>query len=44
MRALVLDNIEENVSKERIIEKFVKRFEISCEDAEKYYAQFVSHS
>jgi len=40
IEAFVLDNIEENVPKERIIEKLVKHFEISLEEAGNYYEQF----
>lgn len=40
MKALILDNLEENVSKEKIIGKLQRRFELSLEQAELYYQKF----
>lgn len=39
-RAFIQDNIEENVAKERIIQKLVKRFELTEEKAMEYYNRF----
>ena len=40
INALILDNLEESVSKERIIEKLMKRFDLEQEAAEEYIAHF----
>lgn len=39
-RAFIQDNIEENVPKERILQKLVKRFELTEEKAMEYYDRF----
>ncbi len=41
IRALILDNLDEGVSEERILEKLVKRFELSGADAEQHYRKVV---
>lgn len=40
IQALILDNIEEGIGQGRILEKLVKRFRLSREQAEGYYRQF----
>ena len=40
IQALVLDNLEEGTSKERILAKLQKRFELAREKAEYYYDKF----
>lgn len=40
IRALILDNLEEGVSKERILQKLQKRFSIDDQKAETYFRQF----
>ena len=40
IEAFILDNVEENVPKDRIIEKLVKRFEMSQDEAEDYYKKY----
>ena len=40
IRALILDNQEEGVDRQRIIEKLIKRFELTREQAEEYYNRF----
>ena len=40
INALILDNLEEGVTKERIIEKLMKRFGLKREDAEKHITHF----
>ncbi len=40
IRALVLDNIENGFDREKIVSKLVKRFELSGEQAEKYYDKY----
>ena len=37
---MILDNLEEGVTKERIIEKLMKRFGLKREDAEKHITHF----
>lgn len=39
IQALILDNLEEGFSKEKIIEKLQKRFELTKEQAEQYFNQ-----
>lgn len=41
IQALILDNLEEGVGQSRILDKLVKRFHISREQAEEYYRRFV---
>lgn len=41
IEALILDNLEEGISKERIIEQLVKRFEVSLDKATEYYKEIV---
>ena len=38
--AFIQDNMEEHVSKERIIQKLMKRFKLTEEKAEQYYIKF----
>ena len=40
IQALILDNLEEQKTKEQIIAKLIKRFELSLENAEKYYTKY----
>lgn len=40
IKALVLDNIEDNIPKERSIAKIQKWFAITKEEAESYYERF----
>lgn len=40
LRAFVQDNIEENIPKDRIIQKLMKRFELTEEKAWEYYDKF----
>lgn len=40
IQALVLDNIEEQIPRERTIEKLQKRFGLTAEKSEQYYEQF----
>ena len=40
IQALVLDNLEEQVSKERILQKIQKHFCLPAEKAEYYYERF----
>ena len=40
INALILDNLEESVSKERIIEKLMKRFDLQRAEAEEYVTHF----
>jgi hypothetical protein len=37
---LIEDNLENGLSKERILEKLQRRFQLSCEDAEMYFRKF----
>lgn len=41
IQAMILDNIEENVSKERTLEKLQKYFPITAKEAEEYYEEIV---
>lgn len=41
IQAMILDNIEENVSKERTLEKLQKYFPITAREAEEYYEEVV---
>lgn len=38
--AFIQDNMEEHVSRERIIQKLMKRFKLTEEKAEQYYIKF----
>lgn len=40
IQALVLDNIEEQIPRERTIKKLQKRFGLTAEKSEQYYEQF----
>lgn len=40
IETLILDNLEENIAKERIIEKLQKHFSLSEEQAEEYFQKF----
>jgi len=40
IRIFVQDNLEEGISKERILEKLERRFSVSAEMAETYYQKF----
>lgn len=40
IKALILDNLEENVSREHILKKLQKRFLLTEEDAETYYEKY----
>ena len=40
IRALIEDNLEEGVGKERILMKVVKRFSVTEQKAEEYYERF----
>ena len=40
INALILDNLEEGVSKERIIEKLMKRFDLERAEADEYVTHF----
>ena len=40
IQALILDNLEEGVSEQRIIEKLQKRFDVNEEQAREYYAKY----
>ena len=40
IQALILDNLEDRKTKEQIIVKLVKRFELSPESAETYYNKY----
>lgn len=40
IQALVLDNLEEQIPKERIIRKLQKRFHLTAEKSEQYYEKF----
>ena len=40
IQALILDNLEDQKTKEQIIVKLVKRFELSPESAETYYNKY----
>ncbi len=40
IEALILDNLEEHIPRERIIAKLQRRFELSPEKAEMYYERF----
>ena len=40
IKAFILDNIEENIPKERIIEKLQKRFDLSEEQAVEKYEKY----
>ena len=41
IEAFILDNLEENIPKERIIEKLQKRFELSQTKAESYIERYM---
>ncbi len=40
IQALILDNLEEQVTQERILDKLQKRFRLSEEKAKYYYEQY----
>lgn len=40
MQALILDNLDEGVPKERILSKLQKRFTLTKQQAEQYYQEF----
>ena len=40
IKAMILDNLEENKAEEQIIEKLIRRFSLSPEAARRYYNQF----
>lgn len=40
IRALIQDNLEEGIPRERTIAKLIKRFGLDWEKAEQYYAEF----
>lgn len=40
IRALIEDNLEEGVGKERILMKVVKRFSVTEQKAKEYYERF----
>jgi len=42
IEAFILDNVEEGRSQNIILDKLVRRFSLSRDDAEKYYKQYVS--
>lgn len=42
IRIFILDNLEENISKERIILKLQRRFELNEETAKRYYREYAS--
>ena len=42
IEAFILDNLEENISRERIIEKLQKRFQLQKTKAEAYYERYTS--
>ena len=44
IKALVLDHIEESISKEKTILKIQKHFSLTREKAEEYYERFASQS
>ena len=44
IKVFILDNIEENIPKERIIEKFQRRFHLSEEQAAEKYEEFCENS
>ncbi|MEY8412350.1 hypothetical protein AALB51_14045, partial [Lachnospiraceae bacterium 62-26] len=41
VRAMILDNLKEQIPKERIIIKIQRYFNLTKENAEKYYKKFV---
>ena len=41
IKAFILDNLEENIPKERIIEKLQKRFNLSQMKAESYFERYI---
>lgn len=44
LRALIQDNIETGISREQILEKLQKRFQLSEAQAEEYYNRFSEES
>lgn len=44
LRALIQDNIETGISREQILEKLQKRFQLSETQAEEYYNRFSKES
>ncbi len=40
IKAIILDNLEEDISKERILIKLQKLFALNQEEAEQYYKKF----
>ena len=40
LKAIILDNLEENKTEEQMIEKLIRRFSLSPEAARRYYNQF----
>ncbi len=44
LRALIQDNIETGISREQILEKLQKRFQLSETQAEEYYNRFSEES
>ena len=43
IQALILDNLDEGISKERILTKLQKRFSLTKEEASKYYGKFTAN-
>ena len=41
IEAFILDNLEENIPRDRIIEKLIRRFSLTRESAESYFQKFV---
>ena len=41
IEAFILDNLEENIPRDRIIEKLIRRFSLKRESAESYFQKFV---
>lgn len=43
IKALIIDNVEENTPKERIIKKLIRHFSLTEEKAEEYYKKYSSN-
>jgi len=40
IQSLILDNLEERLSKQKILEKLQKRFDLTSEQAKQYFEKF----